>query len=126
MSFVSIFLSPLPQRIHVPYIEESLLNYKVPFLYFQKILSIREELERLMAIHNPLTATLFVYSEGILFFPTHDFTVVIRRAEEFSGDLSKVNWSNVKFALRKESIRRPLLSALDRLFFLKGILYSRT
>lgn len=54
MSFVDIFWTPPPQRILVPYIEANLLNYKVLFFppLSEDLIKFREELERLVAIHN--------------------------------------------------------------------------
>ena len=76
---LQMYPGPPPQRMHVPWTAADLLNYKtlLPPLSEDPTRS-REELERLVAIHNPTHRDLDWLLRGVL--PACEYTVVIRQA----------------------------------------------
>ena len=71
----------LLQRIHVTWTAADLLKYK-PLLppLSEDLTKFREELERLVAIHNPTHRGLDWLLRGVL--PAHDYTVLSDRPDE--------------------------------------------
>ena len=84
-----LLMSPGPplQRIRVPWTAPDLWNYK-PLLppSSEDPTKFREELERLVAVHNPTHRELDWLLRGVL--PAQDYAVVIRQARQSPGENS--------------------------------------
>lgn len=80
-----IYPAPLLQKIHIPWTLSGLLNYKTFLpLISEDPTKFIEELERLVAAHNPIHRDPDRLLKDTL--PAHDYAVVIKQARRCPGE----------------------------------------